>query len=83
MAPRVPFARAREESGFDLPEIRMTPAASQWLESPRPNGFCQTTRRRPRLSKEFVLQLDRPLDNAVAGWSAPRRVLPLSGQAEK
>ncbi len=78
MSPRVPFAWARDESGFILPELRMTPAARQWLES-HPADWLQPMDPPAATALEGLrLQLDRPVDAAIAGWSAPSPTITLA-----
>jgi hypothetical protein len=71
MAPRIPFAWARDESGFILPEIRIAPGAREWLASHPARWLLPNDPPAATALEGLRQQLDRPVDDAVAGWSAP------------
>jgi hypothetical protein len=78
LADGVPFAWDRDERGFAVPELRLAPATVQWLRANAPDRFMH---RRWPAATEFDwlrLDLDRPLDAAANGWTAPPPVLPLA-----
>ncbi len=78
LSPGVPFTFARDASGFLAPEIRVRPAARDWLathepEWPPPSDPPPTT-----ALAALRLDLDRPIEYAIAGWTQPAPVLPLA-----
>lgn len=77
MAPGVPFAMPRDERGFALPQIRIGSAEAAWLKMHPPfSGFDE---RVSRTAWDALLRrLDRPLDDALAGWGAPPPMFPLA-----
>ncbi len=78
MAPDVPFAWARDEHGFIVPEIRLDERALRWLAAAPAHTFMH--RQWPAQSELdwLRLTLDRPVESAVIGWTAKPAVLPLS-----
>lgn len=70
MAPKIPFAWARDESGFILPEIRISPAAREWLTSHPAQWLLPNDPPAATAMEGLRQQLDRPVDAAIAGWSA-------------
>jgi hypothetical protein len=74
----VPFAWPRDEHGFVVPEIRVDPATRQWLVANVPNKFMHDKWPATTALDWLRLELDRPVDNAVFGWSAPPAIMPLS-----
>jgi hypothetical protein len=74
----VPFAWARDEHGFVVPEIRVDPATRRWLSSHAPNKFMHQEWPANTALDWLRLELDRPVDAAVFGWTAPSPIIPLS-----
>jgi hypothetical protein len=79
LAPRVPFAWARDASGFAVPEIRMSSEARAWLLG-HPPDWTAAAGSDPTGTALAALraELDRPVDAAIAGWSAPHPAFPLA-----
>lgn len=78
LAPGIPFAFQRDASGFMLQEIRMSKTARDWLAANPPySTFMLSTP--PPITALGALkeQFDRPVDVAVASWSAAMPTLPL------
>ena len=72
MAPVVPFAFLRDASGFSMPEIRMSKAALDWLDTHPPRDTFMLSKPPPSSALGALReQLDRPLDVAVSSWSTP------------
>ena len=78
MAPRVPFAWARDERGFIVPEIRIEPAAREWLATHPADTFMHTAWPAKSALDWLRLELDRPVEAAIAGWTAPPPVVPVA-----
>jgi len=78
ISPGVPFAWARDERGFVLPEIRMAPATREWLAKNAPNKFMHRDWPANTALDWLRIELDRPDDAATWGWTAPPPVLPMS-----
>ena len=77
MAPGVPFAMPRDERGFALPQVRIGSAEAAWLKAHPPfSGFDARVSR--TAWDALVRRLDRPLDDALAGWGAPPPAFPLT-----
>ena len=77
MAPDVPFAMPRDERGFARPQVRIGSAEAAWLKAHPPfSGF--DARVSPTAWDALQRRLDRPLEYALAGWSAPSPVFPLA-----
>lgn len=77
MAPGVPFAMPRDTRGFAVPTIRLGAAEAAWLKAHPPfSGFDARVSR--TAWDALRLRLDRPLDAALAGWSAPMPAFPLA-----
>jgi hypothetical protein len=74
----VPFAWARDKRGFVVPEIRVDPATVQWLKAHVPNKFMHQRWPANTALDWLRLELDLPVDAAIAGWTAPPPILPLS-----
>jgi len=74
----VPFAWPRDEHGFVVPEIRVAPSTRQWLAANVPDKFMHDKWPATTALDWLRLELDRPVDNAIFGWSAPAAILPLS-----
>jgi hypothetical protein len=77
ISPGVPFAWARDERGFVVPEMRMDPATLQWLKTHEPNHFMHDKWPAKTALDWLRIELDRPLDAAIYGWTAPPPVVPL------
>ena len=78
ISPGVPFAWARDERGFVVPEIRMAPATREWLAKNAPNKFMHREWPANTALDWLRIELDRPDDAATWGWTAPAPVLPLA-----
>jgi hypothetical protein len=74
----VPFAWARDQRGFAIPEIRVDPTTVQWLKANVPNKFMHQRWPATTALDWLRLELDLPVDAAVSGWTAPAPILPLS-----
>lgn len=74
----VPFAWARDEHGFIVPEIRVDASTRQWLASHEPDKFMHQEWPANTALDWLRLELDLPVDDAIAGWTALAPVLPLS-----
>jgi hypothetical protein len=73
MAPGVPFAMPRDARGFVAPDVRMSPPARDWLEH-HPQHDVPGAK---NALEALRLQIDRPLDDAIAGWSTRAPLFPL------
>lgn len=78
MAPRVPFAWARDERGFAVPEVRLDAAAHDWLAAHPADTFMHDKWPARSALEWLRLELDRPVEAAIAGWSAPPAVIPVA-----
>ena len=78
MAPNVPFAWARDGHGFIVPEIRLDPKALEWLSTAEANTFMHRQWPAKSALDWLRLELDRPIESAVIGWTAKPALLPLS-----
>jgi hypothetical protein len=79
LAPHVPFAWMRDANGFAAPEIRMAPAAREWLASHPPHSTFGLPKPPPATAlEELRLAMDRPIDLAIIGWGKPAPTIPLS-----
>jgi len=74
----VPFVWARDEHGFVVPEIRVDPATPKWLEANVPDKFMHQKWPANTALEWLRLELDNPVDAAIAGWMARPPILPLS-----
>jgi type IV secretory pathway TrbD component len=74
----VPFAWMRDKRGFVVPKIRVDPATVQWLKAHAPNKFMHQRWPANTALDWLRLELDLPVDAAIAGWTAPPPILPLS-----
>lgn len=70
MAPKVPFGWAPDESGFALLEIRIPTEAREWLASHPAKWLLPNDPPAATAMEGLRQQLDRPVDAAIAGWSA-------------
>jgi len=77
LAPGIPFGWTRDEHGFAIPEIRMDAATHRWLASHPAHTFMHSNWPASNELEWLTLELDRPVDQAIAGWSAPAATLPL------
>jgi hypothetical protein len=75
MAPGVPFAWTRDERGFIVPEIRVDPAARQWLATHATDTFMHSRWPAKTALDWLMLELDNPVDLAIAGWSSAAPVM--------
>jgi hypothetical protein len=81
LVPGVPFAWRRDAHGFAVPEIRLSDRARAWLAATATDAaaYDMPPRDRPRTAYEALrYHLDRPLEHAIAGWSAPAPTMPLA-----
>ncbi len=69
IAPHVPFVWARDERGFAVVEIRLDASTRQWLESHQPDRFMHDKWPAKSALDWLRVELDRPVDLAIAGWS--------------
>jgi hypothetical protein len=78
MAPKVPFAWARDASGFAMPEIRLPADALAWLKAqPTDDFFLQNAKPESAL-EDLRIAIDRPVDVATESWSTPAPTFPLA-----
>ena len=75
---RVPFAWARDEHGFVVPEMRVAPSTRQWLLAHAPDKFMHDKWPAKTSLDWLRLELDRPVDAAIYGWTAPPPTMRLS-----
>ena len=78
ISPGIPFAWAKDERGFVVPEMRMDTASMEWLKSHQPNKFMHDKWPAKTSLDWLRLELDQPVDAAIYGWTAPAPILPLS-----
>lgn len=78
LSPGVPFTFARDARGFLVPEIRVRPAARQWLATHEPEWPPPSDPPPADALTALQLDLDRPIEYAIAGWTQPAPVLPLA-----
>ena len=79
MAPGVPFAFARDASGFAVEEIRLDKVALDWLSAHAPYDTFMLSKPPPTTALGALKeQFDHPLDVAVASWTTPFPAFPLS-----
>jgi hypothetical protein len=71
LAPGVPFPWKKDEHGFAAPEIRVDAATRAWLASHPAHKFMHSDWPASNELAWLMLQLDQPVDQAIAGWSAP------------
>jgi hypothetical protein len=69
LVPGERFAWARDARGFAVPEIRMAPAAREWLASHPADTFMHPKWPAKSALEWLTVELDRPVDAAVAGWA--------------
>lgn len=75
ISPGVPFAWSRDERGFAVPQIRMSRAALEWLGSHPVDTFMHRAWPAKSALDWLKLELDRPVDAAIAGWMTPAPAL--------
>ena len=79
LAPGVPFVFARDEKGFDVEQMRMSPVAIEWLKSHPPDDTFMLSKPPPTTAYGGLLEhFDVPLDVAVASWSRAAPTFPLA-----
>ncbi|MEO6687917.1 MAG: hypothetical protein ABIS07_07800 [Dokdonella sp.] len=79
LAPNVPFAWLRDERGFALPQLRLSPTARTWLAANAPADTFMMSDPPPETELDALqVEFDRPLEHAVAGWSTPLPAFPLA-----
>jgi hypothetical protein len=78
LSPGVPFTFARDTSGFLAPEIRVRPAAREWLATHQPEWPPPRDPPPADALTALRLDLDRPIAYAIAGWTQPAPVVPLA-----
>lgn len=71
MAPGVPFAWSRDARGFAVPEIRVAPEVHKWLASHPVDTFMHRKWPASNALDWLKLELDQPVDAAIAGWTSP------------
>ncbi len=83
MAPGIPFAWARDASGFAVPEIRLAPEVHRWLSTARPQESTRMGPPPPNALAQLALESDRPVDTAIESWASapPAFVLALDPQS--
>ena len=83
LTPGVAFVWARDAAGFAVPEIRLSASARAWLAT---HGFDTFMHRKWPVKTaldELRVDLDEPVENAVAGWIAPAANMPLAFNPEQ
>lgn len=79
LAPGIPFAFARDASGFAIEEMRMGKIALDWLKSHPPSSTFMLSTPRPTTALAAMQErFDRPSDVALASWSMPFPAFPLA-----
>jgi hypothetical protein len=79
LAPKVPFAWMRDERGFAVPQIRMSPKAKAWLAANAPPDTFMMSDPPPKTELQALqVEFDRPLDHAIAGWTKGVPAFPLA-----
>ena len=74
----VPFTWGRDASGFVVPEIRISTRAREWLATHGYDTFMHAKWPAKSALDELRIELDRPVDYAVAGWIAPAAEMSLA-----
>ncbi len=77
LAPGVPFSWHKDSHGYAVPEIRVDPATRTWLAAHPAHTFMHSDWPATNELEWLILDLDRPVDEAIAGWSAPPPIVPL------
>ena len=78
MAPQIPFAWTLDDRGFILPQIRISAASREWLATHEPRAPMPSDPPPANALDALRLWLDRPIDDAIAGWTSPEAVFPLA-----
>jgi hypothetical protein len=79
LAPGIPFSYARDASGFEIEEIRVSRAARDWLAAHPPHDTFMLSKPAPTTALGALqAQLDRPFDVAMASWTTPPAAIPLA-----
>lgn len=71
LAPGERFAWPRDARGFAAPQVRMSRVAHEWLASHPADTFMHSQWPAKTALEWLKLEVDRPVDLAVAGWVAP------------
>jgi hypothetical protein len=77
LMPGVPFVWPRDARGIAVPELRVSDAAFAWLSTHPPNRFMHADWPATSSLDWLRLELDRPVDAFVAGWTSADRTLPV------
>ncbi|QBB71510.1 hypothetical protein ELE36_14740 [Pseudolysobacter antarcticus] len=78
LRPGVPFAWARDDNDFVVPEIRLSQTSLDWLATHAPYSTFNLSRPLPQTALEALQrQYDRPLDAALVGWTRSAPDIPL------
>ncbi|MFO1310831.1 MAG: hypothetical protein U1F41_02070 [Burkholderiales bacterium] len=75
LVPGERFVWRQDERGFAVPEIRMSSAAHAWLETHPADTFMHPKWPAKTALEWLKIELDEPIDAAVAGWSAPQATI--------
>ncbi len=78
LSPGVAFAWPRDDRGFVVPEICTARATTAWLKAHVPNRFMNPKWPADSSLDWMRVEFDRPLEQAVEGWTAPPPVLRLA-----
>jgi hypothetical protein len=71
MSPGVPFVWSRDARGFAVTELRVSPRALAWLDLNPADTFMHKQWPAKTALEWLKLELDRPIDQAIAGWTSP------------
>ncbi|MCC7097494.1 MAG: hypothetical protein IT472_09985 [Thermomonas sp.] len=78
LAPGVPFAFLRDGSGIQIPQMRMSKRALEWLSTHPPYDTFMLGKPAPTTALAALReQYDRPLTFAIASWSRTDTGIPL------
>ena len=75
MSPNVPFVWMRDARGFAVTELRVSPQALVWLDLNPADTFMHRKWPAKTALAWLKLELDRPIDQAIAGWTAPQPII--------
>jgi hypothetical protein len=79
LAPGIPFAFVRDESGFMVQEVRMGRGAAEWLRANPPHSTFALSKPPPSTALGALReQFDRPAEVAAASWATPVPAFPLA-----
>ena len=70
LAPGAPFMWTRDERGFAVPQIRTSRSAMAWLGAHEADTFMHREWPAKTALEWLRIEMDRPVDAAIAGWSA-------------